>query len=52
MYPVNIAYAYDLKHSVTATEVELSTIQTKLAREKRKTRRLQSHVQEYVEVLA
>jgi predicted RNase H-like nuclease (RuvC/YqgF family) len=52
MHTVNAAHAYDLNHRATAAEVELSTIQTKLAREKRKTRRLQSQIQEYMEALA
>lgn len=51
MHTVNAAHAYDLNHRATAAEVELSTVQTQLAREKRKTRRLQSQVQEYMDAL-
>ena len=52
MHNISVADAYDLQHRANNTEQELSIERTKLAREIRRSRRLQSQVNEYVEALA
>jgi septal ring factor EnvC (AmiA/AmiB activator) len=48
MRSINVADAYDWQHRANAAEQKLLAERAKLTREKRKTRRLQSQVQESV----
>ena len=52
MNHINIADACDLQHRANTAERELAIEHTKLERERRKTRRLQSQISEYIEALA
>ena len=52
MKTINIADAYDWQQRANIAEQELSIKHVKLERERRKTRRLQSQINEYIEALA
>ncbi|RDL36271.1 uncharacterized protein BP5553_06883 [Venustampulla echinocandica] len=49
---VNAADAYDWQQRANTSEQELSVVRVKFEREKRRTRRLQSQLNEYIEALA
>lgn len=48
---INIADAYDWQHRANVAEQELSIEHTKLQREKRRTRRLETQINEYINAL-
>lgn len=50
-YHINIADVHDLQHRVHKAEQELAIERTKLARERRRTRRCQMQINEYIEAL-
>jgi superoxide dismutase len=52
MKEINVAEAYDWHHRAYIAEHELSIERTKLEREKRKSRRLQTQINEYIEALS
>jgi DNA repair exonuclease SbcCD nuclease subunit len=52
MTTINVADAYDWQQRANNAEQKLSIVDIKLQREKRRTRRLQSQINEYIEVLA
>jgi hypothetical protein len=52
MKNINVADTYDWQHRAIAAEQELSIERVKLERERRKTRRFQLQVNEYIEALA
>ena len=49
---INVADVCDLQHRANNAERELAIERTKLEREKRRSRRLQSQINEYIEALA
>jgi len=49
---INVAEAYDWQHRANSAEHELAVKESKLEREKRKGRRLQGQIKEYIEALA
>ncbi len=51
MKTINVADVYDWQHRANKAEQELSVQRVKLERERRKTRRLQSQINEYIEAL-
>ena len=52
MKNINVADTYDWQHRANAAEQELSIERVKLERERRRTRRFQSQISEYIEALA
>jgi hypothetical protein len=52
MKNINVADAYDWQHRASAAEQELAIERVKLERERRRTRRFQSQINEYIEALA
>lgn len=52
MKPINIADAFDLQNRANTAELQLAIEYTKLERERRKTRRLQNQINDYIEALA
>lgn len=52
MKNINVADVYDWQHRASAAEQELSIERVKLERERRRTRRFQSQINEYIEALA
>jgi hypothetical protein len=52
MKNINVADSYDWQHRANAAERELSIERVKLERERRRTRRSQSQINDYIEALA